>query len=61
MDPLQRLLLGVSESSRDDDADLEEAEQPIEEASAKRKRRSRDRSFKKTARAQFHRVPRVGR
>jgi hypothetical protein len=62
--PVQRLLLGVSESSRGDDDDLEEADRPAGTDRApdkERKRRSRDRSFKKTNRAQFHRTPRTGR
>jgi hypothetical protein len=63
MDPLQRFLRGVSEQSMSlaDDYDDDLDERPAEGASAPRKRRSRDRSFKKTNRSQFYRTPRSGR
>jgi hypothetical protein len=63
LDPLQRLLLGVSESSKarvdDDEPDDEPSVWGVPDAP--RTRRPRDRSFKKTNRAQFHRTPRTGR
>jgi hypothetical protein len=50
LDPLQRFLLGVSERSRVDDDELDETDRPVEQASnVKRKRRSKDRSYKLTA------------
>jgi hypothetical protein len=47
--PLQRLLLGVSEASKDEDDDLEEADRPAGTSRApdqRRRRWSRNRSFK---------------
>jgi hypothetical protein len=48
MDPLQRFLRSVSENSKEDD-DLEETEPKREASEVKRKRYSRDRSYKLTS------------
>jgi hypothetical protein len=58
--PLEWLRLGVSLASKDPDDDLDEADRPAGVSCApekERKRRSRDRSCKKTARRNIYRRP----
>jgi hypothetical protein len=59
-DPLQWLRVGVSLQSKDEDDDLDEADRPAGTDRApdqERKRRSRDRSCKMTARRNMYRRP----